>query len=132
MMENETSARKAQIYMIAAHLGAILTVALIAAYQFDLAPIWKSVIGAGLFVIMMVLFRHKMRDEYVERLWNAGTAGAFLLTLAFTLGTLFLHPVHNAISGLRTPYFALSGEVVGLIALAAFFIGFQISRWKSA
>lgn len=122
-------AKKAQHYLYSAHAGALLMVALGLAFAFDLPDFGKGFIVGMLIVIVLALFRSKARDEYVERLWNAGTAAAFLVTLSMTVGADLARGFVDGLLG-NAPSGAVGGfdaPTVGTAALAAFFMAFHVA-----
>jgi len=123
--------KRTALFMTMVHAGAAATVLLLATLIFDLPDFIDGLPVGALLVSLGVILRRKLRDEYVEGLWCAGT------TLAFTalLVAFLLVP---AVAG-------LGGEAVGsnsdplrsvvavqwppAVALAGFYVGFY---WRMA
>ncbi|WP_037500085.1 hypothetical protein [Sphingomonas jaspsi] len=121
---------KEQLYYVAAHSGAALLATLGLAYWFGAPDFWQGFIVGMLVVIVLVLFRQKFRDDYARSLWSAGTALAFFATIAVTFWAeafpTLSHRLEEAgFSWQPTPTW------IGIIALAAFFIGFHVEMWRS-
>ena len=122
-----TAARRAQLYLYSAHAGAVLLMGLGAAYGLGAPDFLKGFIVGMLLVLVLVLFRSKMRDEYIERLWNAGTATAFVVILCVTLLADLVRGFANPALDVPTGTSGMSALAVGLSGLAAFYIGFHVA-----
>ena len=125
-----TKALKAQMYLKVAHAGAALMVALGIAFAIDLPDFLKGLIVGMLCVFVMLLFWSKMRDEYIERLWNVGTATAFIVTLCLTLLADIIHGFASATLDTPTGTPGIGAFNVGVAALAAFYIGFHVAMLR--
>lgn len=121
---------KPQQYLLAAHAGALILTGALAAFALDAPDFFKGLPIGMLLAIVIILFMRQLRDEYIERLWNAGTAAAFLMALASTLGVElvrgFTDPAVDVFAS--TPWF--DSLQIGALALAAFFIGFHVELWR--
>lgn len=127
----KNEAEQAQRYLYFAHAGAAGLLGLAAAYALSAPDFVKGLLVGMLLVFVLVLFRRRMRDEYIERLWNAGTAYAFIVTIILTIFGDFARGMYDGYQGLAhgaTP--PLDAGWVGLAALAAFYIGFHIEMWR--
>lgn len=120
-----SSSQKAQKYLLAAHAGAVLLCAALAAAELGAPDFVQGLFVGMLLAIVALLFRSTLRDEYIERLWNAGTAAALLATLVATLGVELIRGFADQGADIfeAPPLFPATG--IGVIALAAFFIGFH-------
>lgn len=120
-----SNSQKAQKYLMAAHAGAFLLAASLVATAIGAPDFVQGMFVGMLLAIVVLLFISKLRDEYVERLWNAGTAAALLATLFFTLGVELVRGFVDQRKDLleTAPLFPTAS--IGVIALAAFFIGFH-------
>lgn len=125
-----TKAHKAQAYLNIAHLGAAMMIALGIVYAVGAPDFLKGFIVGILFVLVGVLFHSKMRDEYVERLWNAGTATAFIVTLGITLLVDFVRGFADPALDIPTGLPGISSFNVGLAALASFYVGFHVAMLR--
>lgn len=126
-----SDALRSQKYLWAAHAGGVLMAAMGLTFWLDGPDFIKGLFVGMLLAIVAILFRRKLRDEYVETLWNAGTAAAFLLTLVSTVGVElvrgFVDPAVDVFAA--APLF--SATEIGVIALATFFIAFHVAMWRS-
>ena len=120
-----SSAQKAQKYLLAAHAGAALLCAALAAAELGAPDFVQGLLTGMLFAIVFLLFRSTFRDEYIERLWNAGTAAALLATLVATLGVELFRGFRDQGADVFQAPPLFSAISIGIIALAAFFIGFH-------
>ena len=85
-------------------------------------------------VILPFLFKKKLRDEYLQGLWNAGTSAGFITGVAFEIiGGLIVGATRGANGGSDTDFThwlrGLHDESL-TVAILAFFIAFQIKRWR--
>lgn len=128
MTKSEFGPRK---YLYAAHAGALVLVAALAASWFGAPDFFKGLPVGILLGIVAILFRSQLRDEYIERLWNAGTAAAFLTALASTVGLELVRGFADP----RVDVFAapplLGATTVGVLSLAAFFTAFHLAMWRT-
>jgi hypothetical protein len=120
-----SNSQKAQKYLLAAHAGAALLCAALAAAEFGAPDFVQGLFVGMLFAIIFILFRSTLRDEYIERLWNAGTAAALLATLVATLGVELVRGFADQRADIFEAAPLFSTTSIGVIALAAFFIGFH-------
>ena len=120
-----SNSQKAQKYLLAAHAGAFLLLAAVASASLGAPDFVQGLFAGMLLAIVVLLFRSTLRDEYIERLWNAGTAAALLATLFATLGVELISGFADQRADVFETAPLLSTTNVGLIALAAFFIGFH-------
>ena len=120
-----SNAQKAQKYLLAAHAGAALLCAALAAAEFGAPDFVQGLFVGMLLAIIFILFRSTLRDEYIERLWNAGTAAALLATLVATLGVELIRGFADQGADVFEAPPLFSTTAIGIIALAAFFIGFH-------
>ena len=120
-----SNSQKAQKYLMAAHAGAFLLMAALLTAWFGAPDFFQGLTVGMLLGIVILLFISRLRDEYIERLWNAGTAAALLATLVATLGVELVGGFADQQADVFETAPLLSPTSVGLIALAAFFIGFH-------
>ena len=130
-----TQMPKEQFYYLAAHAGAVLLVGLGIAYVAGAPDFWKGFIVGALIVAVVVLFRQKLRDEYAERLWNAGTAGAFGVTLITAFSPEFLSDAFRGFAdgfgGPGSSAITPTPGVIGTFALIGFFAAFHLALWRN-
>lgn len=120
-----SSSQKAQKYLLAAHAGAVLLCAALAAAELGAPDFVQGLFVGMLLAIVALLFRSTLRDEYIERLWNAGTAAALLATLVATLGVELIRGFGDQGADIFEAPPLFPATSIGVIALAAFFIGFH-------
>lgn len=126
------TASKPQKYLIAAHAGAVVLIAAVAAFALNVPDFFKGLPMGMLLGIVVILFRRQMRDEYVEGLWNAGTAAAFLTALVSTMGVELVRGLtSDAIDAFKGPSL-LDAFQIGSLTLAAFFIAFHVEMWRKS
>ncbi len=80
-----TADTRSALFFTMVHLGAIATLLLVATLVVDL-PDFIDGLAQGLLLasVGMILLR-RLRDEYIEELWRAGTTAAFVLGFAALL-----------------------------------------------
>lgn len=128
-MEKNDPACKAQAYLYIAHVGAAALVALVLAIWFGAPDFVQGFLVGMLLVLVAALFRSKMRDEYIERLWNAGTAAAFIVTLLMTVGADLVLGFADDKADVFTRS-AFTSPQIGLAALAAFYLAFHLAMLR--
>ena len=92
---NMPADRRVGLVLAMVHVGAGATLLLLATLVFDLPDFVDGLPQGVLLVALGVIFRRQLRDEYVQQLWDAGTATAFV---ALTAGFL-LAPVVAGLAG---------------------------------
>lgn len=119
--------KRYSIYMTAAHMGAIGTPLLLAAIILHWPDfVYGFMIGLLIVSLSMILWR-RLRDEYIEQLWNAGTSWALA---AIVLCFLFLPFFREVLSSeaQRTP---VTPDWAGVAAITGFFVGFHVKWLRS-
>lgn len=118
--------RRATLYMAMAWMGAIAIVLFWLARLLEWPDFLKGLPIGMLLVSLFMLLRRKMRDEYIQRLWVAGTSLAFAVMVLMFLITPFFE---NAVHGVRGAAGARDlPDVAAPLALLAFFAGF-LATW---
>lgn len=125
--------KKTRLYLTMANVGAIATVGYIAATTLDWPDFVRGLFIGILLVSVAMLLRRRLRDEYIQALWNAGTAVAFVvLVIVF----LFAPVIEGFFDGLLGTWFDSQGKMDTPVALApalailGFFIGFHWARFR--
>jgi hypothetical protein len=130
--QTESSAdKRTALFMTMVHVGAAATVLLLATLVFDL-PDFIDGLPLGILLISIgVILRRKLRDEYIEGLWSAGTTFAFTaVLLAFLLAPAVAGLAGRAISSDGdSPLVLVAVQWPAAVALAAFYVGFY---WRMA
>ena len=122
-----TPEKRTRIYLTAAVMGLVATLLLIASLVFDWPDLAKGIPIGLLIVSLITLLRRRLRDEYIELLWNAGTSWAFAAVVLLFLISPFVEGFVDGLNGaVREP--AITAAFIGPAALLAFFIGFHL-KW---
>lgn len=120
-----TAQRRTTIYMTMAWLGAAAMLLHIAAEYLNWPDFMKGLPIGMLLVSLLVLLRRRLRDEYIQRLWVAGTSLSFAVLV---LWFLFLPFAEGFADGLLHGSTRWELPDVGVpLALFAFFAGFLIT-----
>lgn len=114
------------MYMMAAWLGAAAVLFHVAARAFDWPDFWKGFPIGVLLIALTLLLRRKLRDEYTERLWNAGTSLAFVVLVVWFLFAPFAEGFFDGL--LHGPAVLQVPDIAAPLALFAFFAGF-LATW---
>ena len=119
---------RAAMYMSAAYLGAAGTALFIVGETARLPDFVRGLaIGVMLGSLVLLLIR-KLRDEYFERLWNAGTSWAFATCVVLFLAAPFVARMLG-----DSPVAAFKeypGAWIGPLSILAFFAGFHWARLR--
>ena len=101
----------------------------------QLARPQRIVTGLALMALiyaLIVMYRTRLADEYVEKTWNAGTSAAFVTMLALTFAKLVLLTGMLALD--RDPmtlaWIDVDGFVTLNLAVLAFFAAVVIKRYR--
>ena len=129
MTSLKTVAGKTTFYLTMAWMGAALSLAHLALRIAGGGDFWIGFTVGGLIVSLTVLLRRKLRDEYVERLWSAGTSAAFIVVAILFLLRPFVDGAFGSLTG--APWnFDITGYAMP-IALLAFFAAFHAAHLRS-
>ncbi len=90
-----SSDARAGLFFTMVHIGALATVLLIATLVFDLPDFVDGLPQGLLLVSVGVIMVRRLRDEYVDELWRAGTTAAFV----FVVAAFLVFPLIAGISG---------------------------------
>ena len=122
-----TPDKRTRMYLTAAVMGLVATLLMIASLVFDW-PDFVAGLSIGLLLVSLItLLRRRLRDEYIELLWNAGTSWAFAAVVLLFLISPFAEGFVDGLSGaMRDP--AITAAFIGPAALLAFFVGFHV-KW---
>lgn len=122
-----TPDKRATLYMVSAHMGAIATAVLIPARALGW-PDFVQGLGFGVLLVSVVmLLRRRLRDEYIDGLWNCGATYAFVALLFWYMLAPFTHGFFEGLFDLEDVG-SLPVDWTGLVAIAAFFVGFHY-KW---
>jgi hypothetical protein len=122
-----TATKRAGLYMAMAHIGGIASILLALGNMLAWPDFVRGFAIGMLLVSLVLLLRRKLRDEFIERLWSAGTSLAFFAVVAWFVLTPFVEGYVRRTGAVD----AWPRVEIGLIAIIAFFIGFHV-RWLRA
>lgn len=122
--------KRTSLYMTAAHMGAIGTPLLLVAIVLHWPDFAQGFFIGILLVSLTLLLWRRLRDEYIEQLWNAGTSWAFAVIV---LWFLFLPFSQHLLGGhaLVAPQSPVPTDWAGTSAILAFFVGFHLKWLRS-
>jgi hypothetical protein len=125
-----TPDKRAQLYMVGAHMGAVATLLLIPARLLNWPDFVIGVCTGVLLVSVILVMRRRLRDEYVESLWQSGTTLSFVVTIIWFLFAPFGEGMMDGMmqADARQDF---PGSDAALVAVAAFFIGFHVKWLRS-
>ncbi|MFM5907286.1 MAG: hypothetical protein ACKOPO_06845 [Novosphingobium sp.] len=119
--------KRTRTYLAMAHLGGIAVIGLAAAWALDWPDFLKGLMVGMLMIPLIVIPLRRMRDEYVDSLWRAGTAWAFVAVVASFLFAPFAEGVVDGFTG-ASPHQDWPASGTGYLAILAFFAGFHV-KW---
>lgn len=126
-----TAEKRAELYMVSAHMGTIALVGLLAAVLFEWPDLVRGLFVGVLLVGVVPLFWRRLRDEYIEGLWNRGTSFAFVAVILWFLLAPFAEGVFDGLVG-NERGLDLPQTGAAIFALAGFYTGFQLERLRGA
>ncbi|NCP17888.1 MAG: hypothetical protein GW855_01860 [Erythrobacter sp.] len=118
--------RRYAMFVTMVHTGALATLLLFATIIFDL-PGFVDGLPIGLLLVALgVILNRKLRDDYVEQLWKAGTAAAFIAVIACSLVLPVAYGMLDDVLGGDTTWreFTIPVQLPAAVALTGFYIGF--------
>ena len=123
---NMPADRRVGLVLAMVHVGAAATLLLLATLVFDLPDFVDGLPQGVLLVALGVIFRRQLRDEYVQQLWDAGTAAAFVaLTAGFLLAPVVVG-LASRVAGAEWLPTSMTVKVQwpAAVALLGFHVGF--------
>lgn len=127
--------RSGNFYMRSAEAGLLASVAFALSAVELLVPLVGVLSAIALCLSLAVVCQTRLRDEYLDRLWAAGTVCAFATALAVTIGSYLFGGGLNLLADLAgvphddfTKMPGLSGLAVGSVVIFGFFLGFHLKR----
>lgn len=124
-----TAEKRTTIYLVMAYAGAAAIVLYIAATTLGWPDFVRGFSIGMLLVSLGMLMRRKLRDEYIQSLWAAGTSVAFVTLVLMFLFAPFLEGFLDGLTGLDkqmdTPV-----TLAPAIAILGFFAGFHLKRLR--
>ena len=122
-----TTEKRTKIYLTQAHVGALATIAVLMSIGLGFNDFFKG-LSVGIMIIpLIVMLIRRLRDEYIETLWQAGTSLAFATVVFCFLILPFLEGVADGFTGNGSGQ-DFPAALTGFAAIAAFYIGFHY-RW---
>lgn len=122
-----TSEKRTMIYLTMAHIGGLATVCTCLAFALDWPDFAKGFSIGVMVAPLIVMLLPRFRDEYIETLWQAGTALAFAAVVIGLIALPFLEGVYDGFTGNGSGQ-DIPAEIAGFGAIAAFYLGFH-TRW---
>ena len=123
-----TAESRAATYMAAATMGAAGTVLFFVGEVVKLPDFVRGLSIGVMLAALVVLFVRKLRDEYFERLWNAGTTWAFTACVVLFLAAPFI--AKGLGESPVAAFLSYPGGWLGPLAILAFFAGFHWARLR--
>jgi hypothetical protein len=122
-----TPEKRTQLYLTQAHVGGVATIAVVLSFALG-APDFIKGLSIGIMIIpLFVMLIRRLRDEYIETLWQAGTSLAFAAMVFGFLGLPALEGFYDGLAGNPSSQ-DIPAAATGFAAIAAFYIGFHY-RW---
>ena len=122
-----TPEKRTRMYLTAAIVGFVATLLMIASLALDWPDFMKGLPIGLLLVSLITLLLRRLRDEYIQLLWNAGTSWAFVAVVVLFLISPFVEGVMDGFNGAVRDQ-AITADFIGPTALLAFFVGFHV-KW---
>lgn len=123
--------KRAALFMTSVHVGVAATILMLTTLAFDLPDFIDGLPQGILLVSLGMILRRKLRDEYIEDLWRAGTTSAFTAVLvAFLVVPLAIGLTGEVFQGGGDPRdYSVAVQWPAAVALAGFYLGFY---WRMA
>ncbi|WP_296676255.1 hypothetical protein [Novosphingobium sp.] len=125
-----TPEKRTAIYLNMAHMGFFASLGFAAANALHWPDFVKGLTVGLLLLPLVIAPLRRMRDEYIDSLWRAGTAWAFVAVIASFLFAPFLEGFYDGLAAAPS-HQNIPVEAAGYAAILAFFIGFHV-EWLRA
>lgn len=122
-----SAAERTRLYLIMAHCGAIGAAGVVVTFGLSLPDFVKGVSIGVMIAPLAVMLTRRLRDEYIEQLWRAGTSFAFVAVVLVFLAAPFAEGLYDGFTGNGSGQ-NIPAEATGLAAIIAFYAGFHL-RW---
>jgi hypothetical protein len=122
-----TLADRTRLYLIMAHCGALGALGVMLTFGLSLPDFVKGLSIGVMIAPLAAMLARRLRDEYLEELWRAGTSLAFVAMVLVFLVLPFAEGVYDGFTGNARAQ-DIPAEAAGLAAIIAFYAGFHI-RW---
>ncbi len=126
-----TAEKRTTLYLVMSYLGTAAIALFLAATVLDWPDFVRGLSIGMLLVSLWMLMRRKLRDEYIQSLWNAGTSLAFATLVAIFLFAPALEGFFDGATG-RADIMDTPASLAPAVAILGFFVGFHFKRWKGA
>lgn len=124
-----TAEKRTTLYLVMAYAGTAAIVLYLAATTLDWPDFVRGFSIGLLLVSLGMLMRRKLRDEYIQSLWTAGTSVAFVTLVIVFLFAPWLEGFFDGLTGLDrkmdTP-----ASLAPALAILGFFAGFHLKRLR--
>ena len=125
-----TPEKRTKLYLTMAHCGGLAVVGLILARWLEWPDFVEGLFVGLMMIPLLVILVRRLRDEYLDSLWSAGTSWAFMIVVAWFLFAPFLEGLTDGVAGFPSHQDWPVGAI-GIAAIAAFFSGFHLKWIKS-
>ncbi len=119
--------KRTRMYLTSAVMGFVATLLMIGAHLLDWPDFIKGATIGLLLVSLVMLLLRRLRDEYIQQLWNSGTSLAFVAVVVVFVFSPFLEGVMDGFTQ-AVHRQDISAAFIGPVALLAFFVGFHL-KW---
>ena len=118
--------RRYAIFLTMVHMGALATLLLIATLLFDLPSFVDGLPQGMLLVAIGMILVRKLRDDYVQDLWNTGTNAAFIAVAACFIFAPLAIDLGSDIAGNDFAWrdYKIAVQWPAAIGLVSFYAGF--------
>ncbi len=124
-----TAEKRTTLYLVMAYAGTAAIMLYLAATTLGWPDFVRGFSIGMLLVSLGLLMRRKLRDEYIQSLWTAGTSAAFVTLVIVFLFAPFSEGFIDGLTGLDkkmdTP-----ATIAPAIAILGFFAGFHVKRLR--
>lgn len=119
--------KRIKTYLIMAHLGALASLGILVAWLLEWPDFVKGLMIGMLLLPLIIAPLRRMRDEYIDGLWQAGTAWAFVAIVACFLFAPIFGGMWGDITGVQRGR-DIPVEHGAYLAILMFFAGFH-AKW---
>lgn len=134
MVVAEFSQRRIDASLRVSEVATVAIPVLFAGSAFHLPYAVQVAAYLTLFAAIIFLYRNRARDEFLQKHWNAGASAGFFMVCLWGFLAPFLTGFWDGVNG-NPRGTANAHEIVSVgilpIALSAFFLAFQVNRWRN-
>ncbi len=121
--------KRTKTYLLMAHVGALASLGVFGAWLLDWPDFVKGLMIGLLLLPVVIAPLRRMRDEYIDSLWQAGTGWAFVAIVACFLLAPFLGGMWAGLIDVPRGQ-SIPVEHGAYLAILMFFAGFHV-KWLS-